>query len=705
MPSPTLATSPSPASFPTLLPFLNSLSDLFLAPERLSLSVWSERNIILSPEYSARTSNLRLFGWQKPIFDAFTDPTVEEITLCCGVQLVKTLFIQCCLAYIMSEAPGPALLVYPKEEDAKAFSKERLSPMLRDCPVLHGLVPTSDREGNTILVKEFPGGSLSLVGSIAPGNLARRSIRYLFGDEIDKYPLSAGYEGDPMDLARERTSTFGSRRKIVRACSPTISGRSRIQLAYSLSDQRRPFVPCHKCGHMQILRWSQVEWDKSGPSSAHTHHPDTARYICSNLSCRAPWDDRQRWSACQKAEWRPSDPSKPFRGHAGFWISHLYSPWKRLREIVKSFLDSKDQRDKFQVFINTNLAETWEEQGDTPDNEILYGRREPYPFNESAVVPMRGLFLTAAVDVQDNPPRLECEVKAWGRGRENWSIGYWVISEEAANGQPLPVTSPELWDRLDREILQRDFPHESGHTLPILCMGIDTGNKPQPVYAFALRHPRLAYGPAGIRLHAVRTVVPVKGTDDALKVISGISKENAARKRQGIRILSIGTHCIKQELFDALRHIRPKPDSPLQPVPGCCHFPMYDAVYFTGLCSEVKVVHENGRVEYQKRQGPNTRNEPLDAAVYNRAMAAVVGMDRFTEEHWRQMEKQLGIGPALGTTIVAPPAPKPHTGSPSVSPPPPTTALPPERQSDFFPTAPAQSASTSVRGRKLRGRF
>src|SRR6185436_9609324 len=124
--------------------------------------------------------------------DAFTDPAIEQIVLCVSTQMIKTLFIQCAIAYVISEDPGPILLVQPKDPDAKTFSKERLSPMIRDCECLRGRLSDSNREGNTILTKEFPGGSLSIVGAIAPGNLARRSIRYLFCDEIDKYPASAG---------------------------------------------------------------------------------------------------------------------------------------------------------------------------------------------------------------------------------------------------------------------------------------------------------------------------------------------------------------------------------------------------------------------------------------------------------------------------------------------------------------------------------
>ncbi|HXP88818.1 MAG TPA: terminase gpA endonuclease subunit [Bryobacteraceae bacterium] len=607
--------------------YRSSWAKLWLPPERLPLSQWAERNLVLSSEYSARAGLLKLYGWQKEPLDAFTDPAVDSLVLMCSTQMLKTLLIQCALAYSICEDPGPAMVIEPRADDAISFSKERLAPMVRDCECLRGRVAQAKGRdsSNTILEKTYPGGSLALVGAIAPGNLARRSVRYLFADEIDKYPASAGSEGDPIDLARERTVTFGTRRKIVLCCSPTVLGRSRIGKAYDESDGRRPWVPCPNCGTFQVLNWGQVKFSP------------VLGYQC--LHCQAIWEDEARWSACDLAEWRAQ---RPFRGRAGFWISHLYSPWKRLGTMVEDFLARKDDRQRFQVFVNTALAELWTEQGETPDDELLFARREEYPANGQAVIPQRGLFLTAAVDVQENPPRLEYEVVAWGRDRENWSIEYGSIRAQAPNGEDLPVTSQELWDALNAKVLQRDFPHAGGQTMPIMIMAIDTGSRPKPVYDFALRHARLAVSPAGIAVVAPRTVVPVKGTDDALRVISSVSKEDAARKRQGVHIVGIGTHCVKQEVYDLLRHVRPRSDG--SPMAGAYHFPVaYERRYFEGLCSEKRMVRQNGEIGWEKL--PNARNEPLDLKVYNRGAAAIFGIDRMNDAQWRRFEEALRLVP------------------------------------------------------------
>jgi phage terminase large subunit GpA-like protein len=249
--------------------YLSEWPKLWKAPEQLPLSQWAEKNIVLSSEYSARTGPLQLYGWQKGILDAFTDPRVETIVLMCGTQLIKTLFIQCATAYVISQAPAPTLIVQYKEKDVEDFSKERLDPMIRDCEVLQGKFGSGKKDpSNTILFKRFPGGSLALVGAGASGNAARRSICYAFLDEIDEYVKDVDGHGDFVSLVQERTATFGSRRKIILVCSPTTKHGSRIGKAYENSDQRKPWVKCHACGEWQVLGFFQhVKFDEGRGNS------------------------------------------------------------------------------------------------------------------------------------------------------------------------------------------------------------------------------------------------------------------------------------------------------------------------------------------------------------------------------------------------------------------------------------------------------
>jgi phage terminase large subunit GpA-like protein len=606
--------------------------ELWLPPKRLPLSQWAERHFTLSPEYSATTGLIQLFGWQREIFDAFTDPRVQKIVLKVGTQLVKTLFIQAAIAYVIAETPGPVLLSQPKDPDAETFSKERLSPMIRDNECLRDKIPAGKSPSNAITYKQFPGGSLTLVGAMVPGNAARRSIQFFFADEINKYPRSVGNEGSFLKLAEERVVTFGSRAKLIYACSPTEPWGA-ISREYESSDQRQPWVACPHCGTLQTLKWSGVHWSKE---VLFEDRPETAHYLCESKECGAHWNDVDRWRAAEHAIWKPR---RPFTGTAGFWISHLYSPHKTLAQMVRKWLDIAAIKDanELKVFVTTTLAEEWQERGEAPDDEKMWLRREGY---EIGVVPQKGLFLTAFVDVQDD--RLEVEVKAWGRGKECWSVEYRVIQIQTMDGHPIKTSSQEPWQELE-SLLAKDWPHESGQTIPIMAMGIDSGFRPQMVYDFALRHPQPAHGPSGDRIYAIRSVVPTKGTADYLKLIAGVSKTDAARKRQGVRIWSIGTHWAKQEFYDALR--LPLPDDGSFPM-GYCHFPYPEREFYRGLCSESRVVRENGKVEWIK--DPAVRNEPLDLHVGNRAMAGLCGIDgQLTEEDWLQLESYYPSAPIL----------------------------------------------------------
>lgn len=95
--------------------------------------------------------------------------------------------------------------VQPTIELAQDYSKSRISPMIRDTKVLSQVFyETKSEDGaktrdgkNTILSKLFPGGRLIMCGANSPAGLASRPVRVLLADEVDRFPDSAGTEGEP----------------------------------------------------------------------------------------------------------------------------------------------------------------------------------------------------------------------------------------------------------------------------------------------------------------------------------------------------------------------------------------------------------------------------------------------------------------------------------------------------------------------------
>lgn len=579
---------------------------LWAPPPRQSLSEWAEENFILSPEYSARTGRLQLYKFQREPLDCFTDPYTTEIVVMSATQMLKTLLQQVAIAYVIARDPGPILAAQPTETDAETFSKERLAPMIRDMDCLRNRVAPEKRtsKSNTTLHKVFDGGSLSLIGAQTAGNFARRSIRYFFADERDKWPKNVGKEGDGYSLGVKRQATFRSRAKRVQTCSPTIEGDSQIAAAYAESDQRKFWVPCPACGDHQVLRWPQVVWDSADPRG-------TAAYKCEH--CEALWSDVDRWAACERGEWRAD---RPFAGSAGFWISELYSPWKRLGELAVDFLAKRDDPVLLQTFVNTSLAETWKEKGEAPSHEVLMSRREDYRLGE---IPPGVLFLTAGVDVQKT--WVQGHVWGWGRGRQRWIIDRFILE-----GDPY---HDAIWSELTNQ-LNRSY--GTGQQLNIVRMAVDSGYATQEVYRWAKQQ-----GPG--------RVMVVKGVDSGASLVTTPQQveinQGGKKIKHGARVYMVNVSMCKSELYGLLAKDRPAAGEPFPP--GWVHFAAdLDEEFFRQLTAEqivVRVVKGYRKHEWIKTR---ERNEDLDCANYARAAASVFGVDRFSEHRWAQFDADAG---------------------------------------------------------------
>ena len=528
------------------------------------------------------------------MMDACSDSKIKQVVIMSGAQLGKSEALLNIIGYHIEHDPSPILLMQPTVEMAQSFSKDRItSGLLSTTPSLKGKVkdPRARDSGNTTLHKTFPGGALSLVGANSPAGLASRPIRIVLCDEVDRYPVSAGEEGDPVALAAKRAMTFWNR-KIVLVSTPTDKGASRIESAYQESDQRKYYVPCPHCDHMQTLRWAQVQWTEKRAS--------TAAYYCEE--CGAAWSDVQRHKAVSNGKWVAT---APFDGIAGFHISSLYSPWVSIPDAVDEFLKSKRDPMRLKTWVNTFLGETWEEQGERIDEYDLIERCEDW----GQELPEDVLLLTAGVDVQDN--RLEVEIVGWGRGEESWSISYQTIYGD-------PSTS-ELWARLDT-LLQQKFVHPLLGEMIVRGSCVDSGGHyTQQVYNYA-------------RLRAGNRVFAIKGIGGEGKPVAGRPTKNNIGK---INLFPVGVDTAKEIVYARLKMA--------DAGDGYCHFPIgRDEEYFRMLTAERKVIKYfkgRPRLEWQKIR---TRNEALDCRVYATAALAILNANLSTLYQQAQNRVQSG---------------------------------------------------------------
>lgn len=511
--------------------------------------------------------------------DAISDPRLRDIVVMAGAQVGKTEMLLNVIGFHIHHDPSPILLVQPTLEMAQAFSKDRLAPMLRDTPALKGSVkdPRSRDANNTTTHKVFTGGHISLVGSNSAAGLASRPIRVVLCDEVDRYPPSAGSEGSPILLARKRSATFHNR-KMVMVSTPTNKGASMIESQYAESDQRQYFVPCEDCGTVQTLKWSNVKWDKD--------KPETACYVCDG--CGSIWDDAKRNRSVRKGEWVAT---ADFTGVAGFHINGLYSPWTMLADAVRDFLIAKKAPDTLRVFVNTFLAETWEDAGETVGDIRFDDREEEFGAN----IPDDIVVITAGIDVQDD--RLELELVGWGRDEESWSLEYKTLY-----GDP---STPHLWNDLDN-ILKASYTTESGRSLGIRAACVDSGGHyTQAVYNF-------------VRPREGRRIFAIKGMAGEQRPLVGRPSKNNIGK---IKLFTVGTFPIKELIFSRLK-IQSEGA-------GYCHFPAGRSdEYYQQLANSEKIVtkYQKGfpRREFVKTR---TRNEALDCRVYAYAALCILSLN------------------------------------------------------------------------------
>lgn len=564
-------------------------------PPKLSVAKWADLERRLSSEASAEAGRWHTSRaeYQRGIMDAVSDATIKDVVVMAGAQVGKTEILLNTIGFHIAHEACPILLVQPTLEMAQAFSKDRLAPMLRDTPVLRGKVkdPRARDANNTTTHKVFSGGHISLVGSNSAAGLASRPIRVVLCDEVDRYPASAGAEGDPIQLARKRSATFWNR-KIVMVSTPTNKGASRIEASFAESDQRKFHVPCEDCGHEQVLKWQNVRWEKD--------QPETAHYMCEE--CGSVWNDAKRHRAVRQGKWIATEE---FRGVAGFHINGIYSPWTPLADAVRDFLSAKRMPETLRVWTNVYLAESWEDTGETISDIDFEARTEAF----TKYADERVEIISAGVDCQGD--RLEIEVVGWGKDEESWSLDYRILY-----GDP---STPQLWQDLDT-VLNTVYETEDGREMGIRSTAIDSGGHyTQAVYNY-------------VRPREAKRIFAIKGMAGENRPIAGRPSKNNIGK---VKLFTLGVDTIKALIFSRLK---------INIVgAGYCHFPDdRPDEYFRQLAASEKIVtkfHKGfPRKEFVKTRN---RNEALDCRVYAYGALAILNLNvnAIADRRQRQAEK------------------------------------------------------------------
>lgn len=562
---------------------------------KTSVSQWADNHRMLSSGISAEPGKWKTSRapYQKDIMNAFTEPGIHRVVVKSSSQIGKSDMMNNVIGRFAHLDPCAIMMIQPTIDMAQDYSKTRIAPMIRDTKVLNNLfydVKSRDAN-NTILSKVFPGGRLIMCGANSPAGLASRPIRILLADEVDRFPDSAGTEGDPVDLAAKRMTTFWN------SCmglfsTPTNEGLSRIDEEYLAGTQEEWQHKCPNCGEYHLLRHIDMTVDYKEiktPSGKKTVIVNDVKWRCPH--CGFSFSEKEMKQTPQKYISRNADALK--NGIRSFFVNGFTSPWMTWTRIMREWLEAKGDPEREKVIMNTVFGESYKQKGAFEDEQIFLRRRESY----GAELPNGVLLLTAAIDTQDN--RLEYEVVGWGKEEECWGIRKGIVL-----GAP---NQARTWKEIDN-ILDKTYHFADGKGLKVVRTFIDSGGHyTSDVYNYCQKN-----------FHKQRFAIKGRG-GPGIPLIYKIAKANNAKAP----LILLGVDDGKQQIMDRL--------SIDSPGPLYFHFPQdegikelsnrgYDDLYFKGIISEHKKVYKrNGVLREVWETTKNVRNEPLDLRNYNLA--------------------------------------------------------------------------------------
>lgn len=582
--------------------FINTIKATLKKPEKLTVSQWAEKYRVLdeSSNFSGKWSN-DITPYLVGIMDAFNDPYIQEINFCKPTQVGGTEAMLNMLGWIIMDNPSPTMIVYPSDDLAKDTSNDRIKPSLSKTPeIKERFYENSSKELNL----KFRGMRIYLRGSGSPGKLASKSIKYLFFDEIDKMDGASRKEASPYNLAKERTRTFTYSKKIYTCSTPTLKTNYVWQIHEDADEQRKYFVPCPHCGEYITFVFKQIRFPEGKEGMTNAERAKDAVYVCQKCGCVIT--DRDKIKMLRKGEWR--DVKKNCVGRprkVSFWLNALYSRFLTWAEIALEFLDSKDDPEQLQNFVNSWLAEPWEDTKLKTNADLVLERQ-----TESAefVVPDWAKMLTAGVDVQENC--LYWTIRAWGN---------YMTSQNIAHGQAFSFVELE-------KIMNLEYRMQNGSPMLVSLALIDSGYNADSVYDFCVGNSDWA--------------LPSKGSSNPMNSHYKFSTVNkSGSKAFGMNLVLIDTGKYKDMIAGRMR--KQNGNGAWMVYAGC------DREYAEQVTAEhkVNVRTNNGKMKQEwVQKTSHADNHYLDCEVYAMAAADVMGVRSLylteTEEKPKEKEEQ-----------------------------------------------------------------
>lgn len=549
--------------------------------ERLPVSVWAERHRIL-PDTNAIPGPWRnsVTPYLAEIMDTFSDEDVEIIVFVKPTQVGGTSAMENMLGSLIDQDPGPTMVVYPSDSLAERTVEAKLEPMIKQCKPLAARFRESESQK---LQLKFGTMTVYLNGANSPADLASTNIRYLFLDEVDKYPGASKKEADPVKLAIERTKTYTANRKIFITSTPTLK-TGHVWKQKEVADiEKHYFVPCPHCGEFIELKFAQIKWPSKDDVPDNADRAEMAAYVCQACACVIT--DRDKGNMLAGGQWRVVRQSAAAPKSVAFWMNTLYSPFTKFSEIAREFMQSKDDPELLHNFTNSWLAEPWEDTKLKTNAELVMERQTDLP---ELSLPPWAKMLTGGIDVQENC--LYWTIRAWGD---------FMTSQNIAHGQALSMGEVA-------QVMNTEFVRPDGLRLMVCLALMDSGDQTEEVYEFCIQNAEWA--------------LPCKGTTTMLSNYRLSTINKAGSKAYGMTLVLVDGGKYKDLIAARMR--KPNGTGSWMVYQGC------DLDYAEQVTAEHKVTERANGKEVQRwvLKSSHADNHYLDCEVYAAAAADMRGV-------------------------------------------------------------------------------
>ena len=583
----------------TVPPWIHKAVQVLRPVERVTVSKWAEANRVL-PDSNSIPGPWRnsVTPYLVEIMDAFSDEMVEEIIFVKPTQVGGTSAMENMLASAIAQDPAPAMCVYPSDDLAERTVESKLDPMIKSCKVLAAKYRINDSKK---LALKFTDMVVYLTGANSPADLASTNIRYLFMDEVDKFPGASKKEADPVSLAKERTKTFFNR-KIFIASTPTLK-TGHIWKAKEAADvEKHYFVPCPHCGAFIELKFAQIKWPSKEDVPENADRAEMATYVCQECGCVITDQDKGKMLAAGR--WKPVRQKTQHPKSVAFWMNTLYSPFTRFSDIAREFMRSKDDPELLHNFANSWLAEPWEDTKLKTNAEMVMERQTETP--EWTLPPWTKL-VTGGIDVQENC--LYWTIRAWGD---------YMTSQNISHGQALSMGEVE-------RIMNTELTMPNGEKVMVNLALMDSGDQTEDVYEFCALNSDWA--------------LPCKGTTTMLSHYRLSTVNKAGSRANGMTLVLVDGGKYKDQIAARMR--KENGTGAWMVYQGC------DLDYAEQVTAEHKITERSGGKEVQRwvLKTSHADNHYLDCEVYAAAAADVLGVRNLylqnrVEENAQEVKKR-----------------------------------------------------------------